>query len=243
MEFNMNYGIQMYSVRDIPGPGLAESLKAVAEVGYKSIEFCGFRGHTAEEIVALLKEYDLKVSGTHSSFEALEEDFAGTVKYHQAIGNKNYIIPHAPVETAEELSETVKKFNKYQPMLAAEGINLGFHNHYIEFLPNDKGQIPHEVLQAETDIMFEIDTYWAFIAGLDPVALLEKLKARVPVIHLKDGNREKEGCNLGAGEAPVIAVRAKAIELGMDIVVESEGLKPTGIEEVARCMEFLKTLE
>lgn len=238
----MNYGIQMYSVRDIAGPGLEESLKAVAKIGYKSIEFCGFRDHKAEEIVAMLKEYDLKVSGTHSGFEALENDFAGTVKYHQAIGNKNYIIPHAPVEKADELAETVKKFNKYQPMLAAEGIRLGFHNHYIEFLPNDKGQIPHEILQAETDIMFEIDTYWAFIAGLDPAALLEKLKDRVPVIHLKDGSREMEGCHLGGGEAPVLASRAKAIELGMDIVVESEGLNPTGIEEVARCMEFLKTL-
>ncbi len=238
----MNYGIQMYSVRDLAEKSLADALKAVAKIGYKSVEFAGFFDHKAEDIAAMLKEYDLKVSGTHSGFAGLDDDFAGTVKYHQTIGNKNYILPSAPVDTAEELAETVRKFNKYQPMLAAEGIRMGFHNHYIEFQPNKDGQIPHEVLQAETDIDFEIDTYWAFIAGLDPAALLEKLKARVPVIHLKDGSRNKEGCNLGAGEAPVIASRAKAIELNMDIVVESEGLNPTGIEEVARCMEFLKTL-
>ena len=39
------------------------------------------------------------------------------------------------------------------------------------------------------------------------------------------------------------AVRAKAIELGMRMVVESEGLDPTGIEEVTRCFKYLMTLE
>ncbi len=239
----MNYGIQMYSVRDLAEEkGLGEALKAVAEIGYKSVEFAGFFDNSAEDVLAMLKEYGLTVSGSHSFFDELDADFAGTVKYHHTIGNKNYILPCAPIKTAAELADTVNKINKYQPMLAAEGIKMGFHNHYMEFLPNEDGQIPHDILQAETDISFEIDTYWAFIAGLNPSEVLEKLKARTPVIHLKDGSRNKEGCYLGGGEAPVLASRAKAIELGMDIVVESEGLKPTGREEVAMCMKFLKTL-
>ena len=32
----------------------------------------------------------------------------------------------------------------------------------------------------------------------------------------------------------------KALEMGLTIVVESEGLDPTGLEEVKRCIEFLK---
>lgn len=239
----MNYGIQMWSIRDLAEEkGLGAALKAVAEIGYKSVEFAGFFDNTAEDVLAMLKEYDLAVSGTHSDFEDLDKDFAGTVKYHQTIGNKNYIIPCSPIKTAAELADTVNKINKYQPMLAAEDIRMGFHNHYLEFLPNEDGQIPHDILQAETDVCFEIDTYWAFIAGLNPSEVLEKLKARTPVIHLKDGSRDKKGCYLGGGEAPVLASRQKAIELGMDIVVESEGLNPTGREEIAKCMEFLKTL-
>ena len=37
--------------------------------------------------------------------------------------------------------------------------------------------------------------------------------------------------------------RAAAKRLGMLPVVESEGLDPTGIEEVQRCMDFLKTVK
>lgn len=236
------YGLQLYSVRDITKDDFAGALKQVAEMGYKFVEPAGFFGHTAEEFNAMLKEYDLKLSGTHSSLKDLDENFAETVKFHQVIGNKNYIIPGAAWKTAAELAVLVEKLNKYKVLLEKEGIKLAYHNHDGEFKPNEDGQIVHEVLQKETDIDFQIDTYWAFCAGLDPVALLEKLKDRVHCIHLKDGTRDCHGLSLGLGEAPVLAVREKAMELGMTMVVESEGCEPTGIEEVKRCIDFLKTL-
>ena len=46
--------------------------------------------------------------------------------------------------------------------------------------------------------------------------------------------------SLGQGIAPVAEVRKAALELGLDMVVESEGLEPTGMEEVKRCIDFLK---
>ena len=36
------------------------------------------------------------------------------------------------------------------------------------------------------------------------------------------------------------AVRKAAIELGLTMVVESEGLDPTGLEESKRCIDYLK---
>ena len=62
-------------------------------------------------------------------------------------------------------------------------------------------------------------------------------------IHLKDGIKGGKGFSLGEGEAPVAAVREKAIELGFQMVVESEGLNPTGIEEITRCFKYLMSLE
>ena len=35
----------------------------------------------------------------------------------------------------------------------------------------------------------------------------------------------------------------KAIEMGLDIVVESEGCDPTGKEEVERCIDYLRVLD
>ena len=55
--------------------------------------------------------------------------------------------------------------------------------------------------------------------------------------------RTAKGKSLGSGDAPVKAVRECALELGVTMVVESETLTPTGIEEVGRCMDFLTSLE
>ncbi len=238
----MEYGIQMYSLRDITKDDLAGSLKKVAEIGYKFVEFAGFFGHSAEEVKAMLDEYGLAVSSTHSGIGELEKDFAGTVKYHKTLGNTNFIVPYFQCDTKEAVDNIIEQFNKFQPMLAAEGINLAFHNHAGEFKPNKDGVIAEDEIIARTSIDLQIDTYWAFVAGCDPIETITSLKDRVKIIHLKDGKANGQGLALGEGEAPVAAVHAKAIELGMKIVVESEGCDPTGIEEITRCYKYLETL-
>ena len=44
------YGLQLFSLRDITGNDLEGALKAVAEMGYKYVEYAGFFGHSAEQI-------------------------------------------------------------------------------------------------------------------------------------------------------------------------------------------------
>ena len=239
----MNYGIQMYSLRDISSVNLDEALKTAAELGYKSVEFAGFFGNSAEEVSAMLEKYGLACSGTHSNFDELINDFDGTVKYHKAIGNKLYIIPSYDLRTKEKLDTFIDKCNELGPKLHEFGIELAFHNHAGEFKPNEDGIIPYPEIEKRTNISLELDTYWLFVAGLDPVETVERLKDRVRCIHLKDGSLDGKGCSLGSGSAPVAAVREKAMELGLEIIVESEGLNPTGKEEVERCISYLKTLE
>ena len=240
----MNYGLQLYSVRDFTPSDMAGTLEKVAKIGYKYVEFAGFFGHGAEEIRALLDKNGLEVSGTHTGWqELLPENYAETVKYHKTIGNKNIIIPGADLSSAARIDEFVDFINTVQPKLKADGITLGYHNHSGEFLPTADGVISHTELEKRTNVEFEIDTYWNFHAGEDPVATIERLKDRIRVIHIKDGMKNGEGKPLGMGEAPVDAVYAKAKELGFLMVVESETLKPDGITEADICFKYLKTLE
>lgn len=240
----MEYGIQMYSLRDLTPNDMEGALRTVAALGYKKIEFAGFFDNSAAKVASWLDRFGLSVSGTHTGWKELAADrFAETVAYHKELGNTNIIIPGADLSTKEKLDDFIDFVNEVQPKLAAEGIRLGFHNHSKEFLPTDYGQIIHDELQARTSLGFEIDTYWAYVAKQDPIALMEKLKDRVHVIHIKDGTAEGKGYALGEGTAPVAAVRKKAIELGMLMVVESEGLQPTGPDEVGRCMQYLRRLD
>jgi Sugar phosphate isomerases/epimerases len=239
----MQYGLQLYSVRDITDKKMEYALEKVAEMGYSYVEFAGFFGISASEIKNLLAKYGLRVSGTHTGWQEVAYDFEKTVAYHTEIGNKNIIIPGADLSDKKKLDDFIDMLNEFGPKLAERGITLHYHNHSHEFFPNNDGLIIHEELEKRSNVFFELDTYWVFNAGRDPVALMKRLSPRVKVIHLKDGNEKGEGFSLGEGKAPVKAVRETAISLGMEMVVESETLKPDGLSEVKRCIDFLKSLD
>lgn len=246
----VEYGLQMYSLRDITKDDLRGALKKVAEMGYKYVEFAGFFGNSAEDVRAWLDEYGLICSGTHTGIPAiLPENIEETIRYHQVIGCKNLIVPGADWSTEEKMNENIDALNAAQPILEKAGIALGYHNHSHEFLPTAYGKILHtEIEKRCPKVEFEIDTFWAFNAGLDPVAVLDRLKDRIRVIHLKDGIPAKDGQpvsgrSVGQGEAPVKAVREKALKEGFLMVIESEGLNPDGPSETKRCIDFLRTLD
>jgi len=239
----MDYGLQLYSIRDITDKDMDGALKMVSGLGYKYVEFAGFFGIPAADIRAMLDKYGLTVSGTHTGWQEVAERFDETVAYHKAIGNANIIIPGADFSTREKLDAFVDMANEFQPRLAAEGLTFGYHNHAFEFDTQPCGKTIYEHLAERTSLLLEIDTYWAYVGRQDPVAMMEQLKDRLRVIHIKDGSPEGEGTPLGMGAAPVKAVYDKAIELGVLMVVESETLTPDGITEAKICMEYLKKLE
>ncbi len=239
----MKYGIQLYSIRDMAKEDLAKAIKTVADIGYKMVEFAGFFEKTSDEVCKMLKDNNLEVWGTHSGIYELVHDFDGVVAYHKAIGNKNYIIPMHDLSTIEKIDDFVRLVNEYQPKLEKEGIKLGYHNHSREFIINEDGSDIYKNLVERTNIHLEIDTYWVFNAGLDPIETLEKYKDRLLCIHIKDGLENSKGKPLGMGIAPVDKVYKKALELGVPMIVESETLTPSGEEECRICFEYLKNLE
>ena len=239
----MDYGLQLFSIRDITKDDFFGALEKVKEIGYKYIEPAGFFGHGAEEVKAKCDELGLVISGTHSGLQDLIDNYDETVAYHKTLGNKNYIVPGFRLSTKADVDYFVEQVNRIQPMLEKEGIRLAYHNHDGEFKPNEDGIIPYDEMVSRTNIGLEIDTYWAYAAGKDPVALMEQLKDRLVAIHIKDGLANKEGKPLGLGTAPVKAVYDKALELGILMVVESETLTPDGITEAKICYDYLKNQE
>ena len=115
-----------------------------------------------------------------------------------------------------------------------------FHNHSDEFLPiGPNGESAIEAMLKETDIKLEIDTYWAFVAGADPVKFITDNNDRINFIHLKDGTQSGNGKPLGRGEAPVLKVRDTAVKLGFTMVVENEGGGSDSLDEATECYNFL----
>lgn len=251
------YGIQMYSLRDIAERDLGAALRRASEMGYRYVEFAGFFGHEAAQVRAWLEEYGLRCCGTHTSLDALCPDrIAETAAYHRAIGCDMLTVPWADWSTEEKARDNLARLREAQKTLSEYGITLGYHNHTGEFLKTSYGLFPEEALLSLAEVSPEPDIFWIFNAGVDPVAFLDAHRDRIRMIHLKDGipctpvqrlSGEAEsgavGTALGEGQAPVTLVRDWALRHGVLMVVESEGLDPTGPEEVGRCMKYLRSLE
>lgn len=235
--------IQLYSVRDGMEKDFEGTLKKVSELGYSAVEFAGFYGRTPEQVNELLAKYDLKLSGTHSALDDLVNNYDSVVAYHKAIGNKNYIIPAYDLSSQDKIDAFIEKVTPLQKKLAAEGIRLGFHNHSNEFRVNADGSVIYEQLLYRTELMLELDTYWAFVGMGDPIAVIDRIGDRLGFVHVKDGSAEGRGTPLGMGAAPVSAVVQKVKSLGIPMVVESETCKPDGLTEAKICIEYLRSLE
>lgn len=247
----MKYGLQLFSVRDAAEKDYEQTLKAVAEMGYKMIEPAGFFGHSAEEVKAMADRYGLEICSTHTGDVLKDPD--AIIDYHKRLGCSDIIIPWGDLTSEEAISNFIARVESIMPKIKEAGMTLHYHNHSAELLPNKDGQIGLYELMNRTELMFQVDTFWVYNAKLDPVKFIEEHKDRISIVHLKDGippeqNEENPHanvirCALGEGKAPVAAVRDKAIELGFKMVVESEGLQPTGLEEVKRCIDYLRSLD
>ncbi len=239
----MEYGVQLYSVRDITQTDMRGALLSIAKQGYSFVEFAGFFGFSAAEISSMLGEAGLRVSGTHTGLAELKEKTEETIAYHKAIGNTKIYVPYTELNTQEKIDAFIADMAVLQPRFEKEGIRLGYHNHDMEFKPNDDGSVSIEQLYYRTNLELEIDTFWAYAAGIDPVAVLKRFAGRIPVIHIKDGFADRKGMPLGQGTAPVKAVYDAAKALNIPMVVESETLTPDGLTETGICIKYLRSLE
>jgi len=240
----MEYGIQLYSLRDITGNDFPKAIESVAKIGYKFIEFAGFFGYSAKEVKKMLDDNGLYCSGTHTSAEELKaENIEKTIEYHKELGCSDIIIPWWDVSSPEKLDSLIEICKYAIPKLEEAGMKLGYHNHSAEFELHSNGYIPYPRLEGVDKLNLELDTYWAYVAKLDPVALMDRLEGKINVIHVKDGTSDGRGTPLGMGEAPVSSVVAKAKDLGIRMVVESESCTPDGITEAKICFDYLKSLE
>ena len=248
----MKYGLQLYSVRDAMEEDFEDALRQVAEMGYSMVEGIPM-DRPAEEMRAILEMHGLTLCSNHLNIKAFDDDEAAkrTIQFHKVMGCTELVLGAVPNKTREDLEYSISTVNKYIPFLKKEGMRLHYHNHSKEFFENKDGIVVFDELVNRTDLMLQLDIFWAFNAGKNPMEMMEQYMDRMAFIHLKDGIVAKDiwdpakgavGKPLGRGQAPVADAYKKACELGMTVIVESENLDPDGLTEVMNCIEYLKKI-
>jgi sugar phosphate isomerase/epimerase len=212
VDFHDHIGLQMWSLRDQVKADLPAALDLVKSYGITEVETAGTGNLSAVDFRKQLDARGLKAVGAHIGYEALEKDLPGSIQTAKILGAKYVVTPWIPHGkeglTAEAAHKAAANFEKWGAAFRAEGITYGLHPHGFEFVPfaSEGGKTAFDIIAAETkpeNFTFEMDVFWVFHAGVDPVSLLKKYSNRWSLMHVKD-IRKGAVTGLSTGGAPPI---------------------------------------
>ena len=203
-------GAQLYTCTSLcqTAEGLADTLKAVAKIGYTTVQISAIGADIdPNDVAKMLADNNLTCNATHMGWDAFLTDLDTVIAKNKLWGNPHAAvggIDHGTYGTLDGNKRFGEELAGIAPKLAAEGMDFSYHNHHVEFFKLPDGRTWLEALYEEIrpDILkAEIDTYWIQAGGGSPAAWLRKCAGRIPVIHFKDmGFRDGEVVMAEIGE-------------------------------------------
>ena len=180
----MEYGLQMYTLRQLTDKQMAKTLEQVAQMGYTGVELAGFGDLTPEEMVQEVRKNGLTVISAHIGYQDLQADEDKWIRIAGELGMTRITLPWMDPErlSSANIEATADMINGIQKTLAAAGIELSYHNHDFEFVDGRYERL----MELCPELKFELDTYWVKFAGYDPAELMAKYADRIVLVHLKD---------------------------------------------------------
>jgi len=227
-------GATLYSVRNEMGKDAKETLKKVAEIGYKYIEAVDYRdgkfyGMTPEEFKKQLNDLGMVPLSIHMGMVTLDnaDKLIADVK---AAGFQYFVAPVPPMGMAkfnrearsmamsDNVDSLVLVLNAIGQKCKAAGLEFLYHNHNFEFVANANGVVPYDYMLEHLDpviVNFQMDLYWVTKAGADPVAYFEKYPGRFKIWHIKDMDSQGRFAPVGTGTIDFKRLLAKKDLAGM----------------------------
>lgn len=249
------YGIQLYSLRNQFEKDVEGSLKQIRDWGITYIEGGGTYGYSQEEFLGLLGKYGLKTISVGASYEELRDNPESLVEKARAFGAEYVMCAWIPHQNEFDLTEAlaaIDVFNKAGKLLKESGLTLAYHPHGYEFSAHEGGTLFDIMARNARDFAFEMDVYWVFHGGADPLELLNRYPDKFVLYHLKDMAHGVEGNTsghedvetnvvLGTGQIDIAALVKRGAELGIRYMfIEDES--SSVVEQVPQSLEFLRGL-
>ena len=191
-------GLQLYSVRNTLAQDPWGTLAQIAEVGFKHLEAAnhnarndagvGF-GVGAAEFRSRLDELGMSIVGCH--INPLDLDILpAALDYQAELGNIQFgcDIEFYPYGDIDYVMRRCEVFNEVGRLAKERGMRFYYHNHFQEF-QRFGDDFVYDLILENTDpdlVKLELDTYWMYRGGQDPIAWLEKCGDRVVLLHQKD---------------------------------------------------------
>lgn len=261
------YGLQLWSVRESAKADLTGTLDKIKHWGIRTVETAGFGDLTVEEYKKLLDARGLKAPSMHAGGERLEKEMAQVLHEAKVLGVTYIVCPWYPHEAGKFDAATGQKaaqdFNRWGQAIKAAGFQFAYHPHGFEFgLTGGPGEerVFDQIVKAVDPklVKFQLDVFWAYRAGVDPIALLKKHPGIWVSLHLKDMRKgglrapspgvspsaapPTDKVIVGDGEIDWPALLRESDRQGVTLgFIEDESLAP--VDNIPRSLQYLNSLK
>jgi len=260
--YTAQLGIAPYTFRRSFPNSVPATLDTIKQMGFTEIEGGGGRGMSPQDYKKLCDERGLSIPSFGAGYEQLARGGASVdsiVSRAKIFGSKYVMcswIPHSNnVFTFDNAKKAVDDFNAAGKLLKENGLTLCYHAHGYEFQPYEGGTLLDYIFKNTNPdyVSFEMDVFWIYFGGGDPVGLLKKYGNRWKLMHLKDmkqGTKKdltgltggESNVPLGEGELNIPAIIKEANRVGIKhFFIEDESDRI--IEQLPKSINYLKSLK
>src|SRR5690349_4979959 len=194
----LRIGLQLYSVRNALARDPWGTLARLAEAGFTHLEAANHHARTdpgvgfgvaASELRSEVANLGLSIIGCH--INPLELDILPRALDYQAeLGNTQFgcDIEFFPYGDRDFVLRRAEVFNKVGELARERRMRFYYHNHFQEFQRIGDDYV-YDLILENTDpdlVKLEMDTYWMYRGGQDPIPWMQKHADRIILLHQKD---------------------------------------------------------
>jgi len=246
-------GVQLYTLRDIcrSPKETADVVAKVAAIGYRAIEVAGICPIDSSELRAMADGAGVEICAIHDDPVAVLENSAQVLERALEVGCK-LVVYTGPVGfdlgCANDVKRLVEKLGHASQVFQGGGVTLCYHNHSKEFARYENQTVLHGLFHSPlvSELAFELDTYWVQHGGGDPIDWCQRMKNRLPILHLKDygaigGTPTMMEIGQGNLDFPGILKAARNSKCSWYVVEQDICLRPP-LESLQISFDYLKAL-
>ncbi len=201
------FGYQAWEVAPDMRKDWDGTLKTMKDFGYSYIDLNQvppYTDKTAADLKASFTSHGFTFTNALWSYQAFSMQFDQTIADSQTLGLETIVCsPRPRLRTSDDWKSMADELNKYGERMKGSGLQLGYHNHEIEFVKTPEGDVPWDLLVQSTDptlVQFLLDVGNCTFGGGDPYVYLDKYKTRYYGVHIKDLKPGKAAVPVGAGD-------------------------------------------
>jgi sugar phosphate isomerase/epimerase len=242
-------GLELYSVREALKQDAEATVRSVARMGYKVVEFYApyfeWSETQAKYMRKVMGEMGIECHSTHNDEDFFsDKNIEKAITLNQILGTKYMVQAWSdPKPNLDGWKALADKLNAASDKLAPAGLKAGYHNHDAEWKAVE-GKRPMEVLAANTKpaVMLQLDVGTCLEAGGDPVAWIKANPGRIRSIHCKDWSPDPNIAYktlFGEGKADWKGIFEAAESVGgvEYYLIEQEGSRYSEMETAQRCLQ------